>query len=87
MRSGSRKYKKTQSRYKDLKRASHSNCHRHCHEEEDREQEIALKLASYAPLRSNNGGVVQNELERADELSPIKSLQEVNEQPITIKPK
>lgn len=77
MRSGSKKYQKTQSRYKDLKRSSHSNCHRHAHNDDQLDESIGNKLATYAPLRSNNGNVVQNELDKIpngkEELSPIRA--------------
>ena len=77
MRSGSKKYMRTQSRYKDLKRSSHSNCHRQAHTEDQLDESIGNRLASYAPLRSNGGNVIQNELEKIpdgrEELSPIKA--------------
>lgn len=76
VRSGSKKYMRTQSRYKDLKRSSHSNCHRHAHTEDQLDDSIGNKLASYAPLRSNGGNVVQSELDKIpnprEELSPIR---------------
>ena len=79
----------TQSRYKDLKRSSHSNCHRHAHGDENQEDSINANMASFAPLRSNGGSIVQkivqgpnkrpdfDEIERIpggeNELSPIRS--------------
>lgn len=60
-----------------MKRASHSNCHRHAHTEDNLDESIGKKLGAYAPLRSNGGNVVQNELDKIpnnrEELSPIRA--------------
>jgi hypothetical protein len=50
-----KRFSTTSSRFNDIGRISHSNCHRHAHFDEEKAKNDSMKLADYAPLRTNNG--------------------------------
>ncbi len=52
-RSQSKRLNSASSRFRDTIGGTFSNCHRHCHESENKDDSISHKLAEYAPLRSN----------------------------------